>query len=476
MLETWTGFGAFENGHRKDMAVRTPWKAAARRSPGALDGEGDRRLATLASEGDEAAFEAIFERHHRGLLTFSRHVLGSREEAEDVLQHTFTAAYRQLRDHGPPEHLRAWLYTTARNRCLSVLRARRELPQGDVSAGVAWLPEEVERRSDLRDLLSDIERLPDDQRAALVLAEIEDLDHAEVAEIVGCRPDKVRALVFQARATLGGWREARALPCRDVREEISIARGPDLRRAHLRRHLAVCRDCRAFREDVHEQRRRVAMLLPPVPIALALKTGVVQSALAGGGAATGGAAAGAGGAAAAGGGTAAGGGAAAGGAAAGGGVATAIKVGAAALVIGGAGVAGYSGLTGGDDNSEKQPSQPPPPQASQPESASTASQPAATPKANKKKEKSKSQKRLKARQANSRGGSTESVEEAPAAAPADQAAAVPEPAPEPTQPTQPAPSTQPAEPPSPPPQAPPSTFKQETPDVASGGEIEAGSP
>jgi RNA polymerase sigma factor (sigma-70 family) len=188
------------------MAVRTPWKAPARRPPSELEREEDHRLATLASEGDEAAFEAIFERHHRGLLTLSRHMLGSREEAEDALQHTFAAAYRQLTENGPPEHLRAWLYATARNRCSSILRARRELPHGDVPTATAWLPDEVERRNDLRDLLEDIERLPEDQRVALVLAELEDLEHAEIAEVLGCKRDKVRSLVFQARATLGGWR------------------------------------------------------------------------------------------------------------------------------------------------------------------------------------------------------------------------------------------------------------------------------
>ncbi len=366
------------------MAVRTPWKAPPRRAPAELEREEDHRLATLASEGDEGAFEAIFERHHRGLLTLSRHMLGSREEAEDALQHTFAAAYRQLTEHGPPEHLRAWLYATARNRCSSILRARRELPHGDVPAATAWLPDEVERRNDLRDLLEDIERLPEEQRVALVLAEIEDLEHAEIAEVLGCRRDKVRALVFQARATLGGWREARATPCREVREELATARGPELRRAHLRRHLAVCSDCRAFREEVDEQRRRVALLLPPVPIALALKEGMIEAAIsgvAGGGAGGAGAAVGgaggaaadaAGGAAAGGaGGAASGGAAATAGGAAAGGMATAVKVGAAALLLGGAGVAGIGGLGGGGAGDAEDSSNP----QSDPKSVSAAEPP-----------------------------------------------------------------------------------------------------
>ena len=122
------------------MAVRSPWKTSPRRSAGDLEHEEDRSLAELAAEGDEEAFAAIFERHHRGLLTLSRHMLGSREEAEDVLQHTFAAAYRRLVEDGPPEHMRAWLYATARNRCSSVLRARRELPQEEIAAATAWLP------------------------------------------------------------------------------------------------------------------------------------------------------------------------------------------------------------------------------------------------------------------------------------------------------------------------------------------------
>ena len=385
------------------MAVRTPWKVTPRRSPGELEREEDRSLARLASEGDDEAFAAIFERHHRGVLTLSRHMLGSREEAEDALQHTFAAAYRQLVEKGPPDHIRAWLYATARNRCSSVLRARRELPHGEVPARTAWLPDEVESRSDLRELLDDIVRLPEEQRVALVLAEIEELDHSEIAEVLGCRRDKVRALVFQARTTLGGWREARATPCREVREEIAVARGPELRRAYLSRHLAVCPDCKAFRAEVDEQRRRVALLLPPVPIALALKEGVIEAAVAG---ATGGAAAAAGGGGAA---------------AAGGGIATAVKVGAAALVIGGAGVAGFGGFRGGGESSPDPPkanSAPAPEQsqAAEPAASSAGGQTAA-------RKKTKSEKRLKAREQTQEAGATESVEQPTSATPASSAGA-----------------------------------------------------
>ncbi len=214
----------------------TPRKAA-------LSGAEDGRLAALAAAGHDSAFEAIFERHHRGLLAVCLHLLGSPEEAEDALQHTFAAAYRQLVERTPPDHLRAWLYRTARNCCLDALRGRRELPADVAPDSGAGLSEEVERRSDLRDLVADIGRLPEDQRAALLMSGLQELSHAEVAQVLGCPPEKVRALVYQARSSLAGYRDARALHCRDVREELALARGGALRRGHLRRHLKVCAGC-----------------------------------------------------------------------------------------------------------------------------------------------------------------------------------------------------------------------------------------
>ena len=62
----------------------------------------DERLVELLRGGSEAAFEALFDRHHRGVLGFCRHMLGSVEEAEDAVQHTFLAAYRELSESASP--------------------------------------------------------------------------------------------------------------------------------------------------------------------------------------------------------------------------------------------------------------------------------------------------------------------------------------------------------------------------------------
>jgi RNA polymerase sigma factor (sigma-70 family) len=238
----------------------------------------------------------LYDRHHRGVLSYCRHMLGSREEAEDAVQQAFVSAHADIVSSDKPIRFKAWIYTIARNRCLSTLRARREQPSDDLERiSTAGLSEEVQQRADLQELISDMQELPEEQRAALILSELGDLSHAEVAEVVGCEAAKVKSLVFQARSGLIERREARETPCEEIREQLSTLRGGSLRRGPLRRHLKACPGCAAFREDVKRQRQMVAAILPVIPT-----LGLRESALAAvgvGGATGGGALVGGGGAA-----------------------------------------------------------------------------------------------------------------------------------------------------------------------------------
>ena len=250
----------------------------------------DEQLARAAGRGDAAAFERLYERHHRQLLSFARHMVGGVHDAEDVVQHTFVAADRAFRAGKVPRAVRAWLYTVARNRCVSLLRARRRtasLPHAGVPS-TENLAEEVEQRADLRDMLADLRTLPDDQRAALLLSELGELDHADVAKVIGVRTDKVKALVFQARRHLMAAADARATPCHAIREELAVATGPGLRRRHLRNHLKLCDGCRDFSARVRAQRASVAAILPVVPT-VALRESVLGALGGSGGAAAAGA-------------------------------------------------------------------------------------------------------------------------------------------------------------------------------------------
>src|SRR4051812_11459718 len=260
-------------------------------------------------------------------------MLGSREEAEDALQHTFAAAYRALTCAGDcPSAPKPWLYTIARNRCLTVLRARRTR---DAAAGaeaqeegtaVDGLADAVQRRADLRDLVADLHRLPEEQRAALVLFELGDHSHADIAQVLDVDRTKVKALVFQAREGLLRARTARDTPCAEIRRHLSSRTRALPRRGVIRGHLDCCAACAAFDLEGRRQRAALAIILPVVP-SLELR-GSVLAPLAGGGA------------------TVAGGGAALAGGGAGAGASGVSMTAAAGLGTGGAGVSAATLSTG----------------------------------------------------------------------------------------------------------------------------------
>lgn len=229
---------------------------------------GDAELIGRVRAGDERAFEAIFKRHHAPLLSYARHMLANRDEAEDALQQAFIKAHRALLGGAVPRELRPWLYAIVRNCCLSAIAARRDTIELDEhTASLAGLAEAVYEREDLRELLADVSRLPEDQRSALLLAELDDLSHQSIATIVGCPVSKVKALIYQARSALIADREARTASCRDIREELAVARAGELRRGPLRRHLRLCVGCRDFQEALATQQRSLAVALPVLPSA-----------------------------------------------------------------------------------------------------------------------------------------------------------------------------------------------------------------
>ncbi len=229
---------------------------------------GDDALVRAVHAGDERAFEAIFKRHHAPLLAYCRHMLGNQCEGEDALQQAFIKAHQALLGGKAPRELRPWLYAIARNCCLSAIAARRPTTSlEDRTPALKGLSEEVRQREDLRELLSGIGRLPEDQRSALLLAEIDDLSHQAIATILQCPVNRVKALIYQARSALIAERDARNASCQDIREQISVARGGELRRGPLRRHLKLCAGCRDFQLAVSAQRQSLAAVLPVLPSA-----------------------------------------------------------------------------------------------------------------------------------------------------------------------------------------------------------------
>ena len=247
-------------------------------------GQTDQHLVARVRVGEDAAFEAIYDRYAGGVLAFCVHMLRSREAAEDALQLTFVSAYRALRAADSSMSLRPWLYTIARNRCLSELRARRD--GVDVDGVTVERPcfdgvaDQVQRREELSEMLEDMQRLPSDQRAALVLFELGDHSHKEIAAVLGVRREKVKALIFQAREALVRSRQARDRPCVEIRERLATLHGRVLPRSTTRAHIDRCPSCAAFEDKVRRQRAALALIVP-VTLTSELKAAVLGSALGG---------------------------------------------------------------------------------------------------------------------------------------------------------------------------------------------------
>jgi RNA polymerase sigma factor (sigma-70 family) len=284
----------------------------------------DERLIALIRRGNQGAFEALVSRYQSRLLAFCRHMLGSKEDAEDVLQEVFAAAYNAINADERPINVRPWLYRIARNRSLNHLRRVQAIGVDSMDIHLAEhgasTADKVHQREEFRLLIADVQTLAETQRTALLLREIDALSYDQIAEAMETTIPSVKSLLVRARVGLAEAAEARGLSCDDVRLELAeVAEGLTKVSPPVRRHLKSCERCSAFQSQLKANNKALAMVFPVGAFFLVKKLllthlGTTAGAGGAGGAAAGGAA---GGAAATAGGVAAG-GAAAGSVAAGG--------------------------------------------------------------------------------------------------------------------------------------------------------------
>jgi RNA polymerase sigma factor (sigma-70 family) len=228
--------------------------------PPLLRFQSDERLVGYVRRGHTAAFEALVARYEQRLFSFCRHLLGSREDAEDVLQEVLAAAYKAMRADERPIHVRPWLYRIARNRSLNHLR------KGDTGGFEPVDPQwsdhglttadTVQSREEFRLLVGDIQKLPRTQRTALILRELDALSYEQIAGLMGRTVPSVKSLLVRARGSLTEAAAARHLTCDEVRVELDEhARGMMGPSAPARRHLRTCEPCTAFRSELRKTRR-----------------------------------------------------------------------------------------------------------------------------------------------------------------------------------------------------------------------------
>jgi RNA polymerase sigma factor (sigma-70 family) len=169
----------------------------------ALRAQSDRRLVGLVRDGYESAFEEIVRRYRRPLDRFAAGIVGGR--SEDVTQDSFRKALEALR-HGDAEvELRPWLYRIVRNTALNELRDRppaaAELAE-DLIGGGRSVAVEVEERETVAALTARLRALPEKQRAALVMRELEGMSHEEIAAALGISGGAARQAIARGRAAV----------------------------------------------------------------------------------------------------------------------------------------------------------------------------------------------------------------------------------------------------------------------------------
>lgn len=252
--------------------------------------QSDERLVALIRRGNQSAFEALVSRYQSRLLSFCRHMLGSKEDAEDVLQEVFTAAYNAMLADERAINARPWLYRIARNRCLNHMRRAQAIGVDSmdihVSEAGATTADKVHSREEFRLLMADVSELPETQRTALLLREIDALSYDQISEVMDTTVPSVKSLLVRARVSLAEAAEARQLSCEEVRLELGeAAEGLKRLSPPVRRHVRTCERCRGFKAQLKQTNRQLQALLPIGPLIILKKFMIGHLATSGAGAA-----------------------------------------------------------------------------------------------------------------------------------------------------------------------------------------------
>jgi RNA polymerase sigma factor (sigma-70 family) len=169
----------------------------------ALRTQSDRRLVSLVRDGYENAFDEIVRRYGKALIRYAAAIVTS-NRAEDVTQDAFSKALLALRDTDKEIELRPWLYRIVRNTALNDLRDQPP-PTAQLHEqidGVETPLDAAERREEINELVQRLRALPDPQRAAIVMRELEGLSHEEIAAALGMTGGAARQAIHRARRKL----------------------------------------------------------------------------------------------------------------------------------------------------------------------------------------------------------------------------------------------------------------------------------
>ena len=239
--------------------------------------------ATETSARANEVLDELYREHVGDVYRYTYAVLGNHADAEDVTQTTFVNALRALERGEMPVEPSHWLTVIAHNLVRQRWRQAAARPTlVELEADVADAPEEDEA-FELEELVRALQRIPETQREAIVMRELEGRSYAEIATVMGLSTSALETLLFRARRSLAEELE-NVVTCQNA--ELALSKQLDGRlsrkdRRRLDEHLADCPDCARLAATQQRQRRAFkGLALLPLPIGLALFKGAPSAAAA----------------------------------------------------------------------------------------------------------------------------------------------------------------------------------------------------
>jgi RNA polymerase sigma-70 factor (ECF subfamily) len=179
----------------------------------------DIRLMLRVRDDDDQAFADLVDLYHHRLVTVMHHLVGNNEEAEDLAQEVFLRVYRGRKKYHPKAKFSTWLYTIANNLALNILRTRQRRgtiplnvrdsgplgprPAEQLVVDRADPPHERMQQQELTAVVQQaLDTLNERQRIAVVLNKFEDMNYAEIADVMGLTTKAVKSLLSRARDNL----------------------------------------------------------------------------------------------------------------------------------------------------------------------------------------------------------------------------------------------------------------------------------
>jgi RNA polymerase sigma factor (sigma-70 family) len=227
----------------------------------------DERLARLISRGSARAFTVLYQRHHQALYRYCRSIVRDHDDAQDALQSTMCNAFLALRASERDVAVRPWLFRIAHNEAVSILRKRHysDALEEEHERSEDSVERTVDQRERLRLLVSDIQELPERQRAVLLMRELSGLPIEQIAAALSVSHGAAKQTLFEARSSLHEFAEGRVMECETVRRAISDGDGRVLRGRRMRAHLRGCAGCRDFRALIDTRTAGLRALVPALP-------------------------------------------------------------------------------------------------------------------------------------------------------------------------------------------------------------------